>query len=303
MYAKIKEMQYNANGLSEIVARGYAENHPEVIFIVVNCRGSHLCAYVTFPDICKLQGEYLLDIDANVEVHGGFTFLGEVGCARDGIEYVGWDYAHLGDFTCSGIAEIDEHHRSEEHVWSVDEVAKQAEEVANAIAAGKYYIEEENVMEENYKAFEEYAEKDAEAVKEAFEELHKEKKSNKLLDILSKAKDKAGVVCGKVKDAVVAEYNRDPRLYKGMMLGAGAAFAGFFIGRHIVKNGMTNHPYERISHAKNGDTILIDFGWLDKKGRQHSWLKLDGSPEDAKALGEHIVAVADGAMDNAINFK
>lgn len=146
MYKKIKEMQYGIvfresdKIWSEVIARGHADANPDVKFIVINCRGSHMCAYVTFPDICKVPDEDSIWVESG-GVHGGFTFYGKVACANDGITYIGWDYAHLGDFTCSGFPGIDEPHLANgDHKWTLDEVCQEAEDVANAIAAGKYDI-------------------------------------------------------------------------------------------------------------------------------------------------------------------
>lgn len=60
------------------------------------CRGNHPCAYVTIPDehfIVESQVRDYYDVEqmCKIDVHGGLTYMHG--------NKIGWDYAHLGDFT------------------------------------------------------------------------------------------------------------------------------------------------------------------------------------------------------------
>lgn len=64
--------------------------------------GTHPCAYVRLPKSHPYSGMDMDDMD--ISCHGGITFYGEFndkvldkGFPNDG-EYIGWDYAHAGDY-------------------------------------------------------------------------------------------------------------------------------------------------------------------------------------------------------------
>lgn len=103
---------------------------------VTNTKGSHPCAYVQFPGIEALES--CDDIWVEAEVHGGFTFLGSLKKVYDldGI-WLGWDYAHLGDYYWTGFNDLFPH-RDKDKKWTAEEVRNEALEVLTAIKEGKY---------------------------------------------------------------------------------------------------------------------------------------------------------------------
>ena len=69
----------------------------EFLGAVVNTRGSHPCAYIQFPGIEKVENYDYFHLDCGV--HGGFTFLGDLEHLGLNGLWLGWDYAHCGDYT------------------------------------------------------------------------------------------------------------------------------------------------------------------------------------------------------------
>lgn len=84
----MKEMVYKSEHLEnpEILATGAYKGH----YYAVISYGTHPCCYVEIPD----------NIDENdISCHGGVTFEGSIGFGEGDYDCVGWDYAHLGDYT------------------------------------------------------------------------------------------------------------------------------------------------------------------------------------------------------------
>lgn len=71
---------------------------------LITTMGSHPCAYVRIPKGHPLYSKHYTDINKLLEVHGGFTFSGSLDDLCLSIEngkllgWLGWDYAHAGDF-------------------------------------------------------------------------------------------------------------------------------------------------------------------------------------------------------------
>lgn len=129
----MKEMIYGGEGGLlgvEDIGDGYK-------LAIVSVAGSHPCAYVQFPGIENL-GSYE-HIQVKAEPHGGFTFLGTFLKAEelslDGI-WLGWDYAHLGDYIWTG--HIDSYLRANSKKWTTEEIREEALGVLKAIKEGEY---------------------------------------------------------------------------------------------------------------------------------------------------------------------
>lgn len=89
----------------------------KVIFV----RRSHRCGYVGIP-----KGHVAYDKDYDdlpIEVHGGLTY-GQIG--EDGLNWFGFDCAHLGDKTKDDFPSLEEN----EHFWTLEEVVKETEQMA-----------------------------------------------------------------------------------------------------------------------------------------------------------------------------
>lgn len=113
-----KEMAYGS-GKSEVLFR--CDYDDGTALAVVNTRGSHLCAYITFPGI-----EDIKDYDdvwtKDCYIHGGFTFLG-THWSLDNRICLGWDYAHAGDYTYPPLSL---NGNRNEKKWTTAEVADEA---------------------------------------------------------------------------------------------------------------------------------------------------------------------------------
>lgn len=97
---------------------------------IINIRGSHPCAYITFP------GD---DFGVNGPVHGGFTFLGTKDNEELGDKiWLGWDYAHSGDYTYTRLFEF-----PNEKKWTTKEIHDDTVAVLEAIKKGDYTLYKE----------------------------------------------------------------------------------------------------------------------------------------------------------------
>lgn len=104
--------------------------------VVVSVNGTHPCAYiqVDHPELIGLEegDKYSIEsVDSHIDVHGGVTFIGSLEKYGLAGTWIGWDYAHLGDYVHKlglyhggGVTE------DAGHAWTVEEIE---EEVKNVI--------------------------------------------------------------------------------------------------------------------------------------------------------------------------
>ena len=137
---RIKEMVYDGSGNTEVL---YQESSGGYGLAVVNTRGSHPCGYITFPGIEKLKSYddiFLGNDEEDFDVHGGFTYLG--GLSKIGLKgvWLGWDYAHLGDW-CQGVPPYaDVFNHSNDTKYTTEDVAAEARVALRLIQEGKYEL-------------------------------------------------------------------------------------------------------------------------------------------------------------------
>lgn len=68
-------------------------------------QGAHPTAYISLTEEEITQSIDYDDYNDKANVHGGFTYLGKAYWNKnDKRTYVGWDYAHYGDFTYSSFS-------------------------------------------------------------------------------------------------------------------------------------------------------------------------------------------------------
>lgn len=134
----MREMKYGKQ-TSELLDINWYDDG--MAYAVVNTRGSHPCAYIQFPGIEKVKNDesFFIDEDINDDleccIHGGFTFLGSLDhLGLPGI-WIGWDYAHLGDYLGYGLS-----NRAGDKKWTTEEVAEHAKKALEYIRKGKYEI-------------------------------------------------------------------------------------------------------------------------------------------------------------------
>lgn len=95
----MKEMIYQERLENPIILdEGDFENrHYSII-----SQGTHPTAYISLTKEELEQSNDYDDYNDKANVHGGFTYLGKAYWNKnDKRTYVGWDYAHYGDFTYS----------------------------------------------------------------------------------------------------------------------------------------------------------------------------------------------------------
>lgn len=133
----MKEMVYSKEGKTELL---FSKEFGDFHVAVINVRGSHPCGYVKVPDdiwnaVSKgWDGEKpkYYAFDGLFDVHGGFTYCGEYGHPGgpndlpDG-NWVGWDYAHYGDYTAFDIGFSQNPNKK----WTTLEIVDEALDVCN----------------------------------------------------------------------------------------------------------------------------------------------------------------------------
>lgn len=141
----MKEMIYSGNGNTELLHVEW-NDHGQAL-AVVNVKGSHPCGYIQFPGIEELKSyddlwiEDENDEDDFFDIHGGWTFLGSLEhLGLPGI-WIGWDYAHFGDWTQSMPPEQDVFRHENETKHTTEEIVETARKALDFISKGLYTIE------------------------------------------------------------------------------------------------------------------------------------------------------------------
>lgn len=94
----MKEMVYKAESGFELLATGESNGFPWGIVSY----GVHPCAYVGVTDEHPLWRKDSMDEECfAVNCHGGVTYGGSYDEIAKGRWFLGWDYAHLGDYSGS----------------------------------------------------------------------------------------------------------------------------------------------------------------------------------------------------------
>lgn len=110
--------------------------------MVKNIRGSHPCGYVRLPDeiavkVMEADSKYCEEsIWIDADIHGGITYSGLMGDFAG--YFIGWDYAHYGDFTYTGYDYL--LGNQDDKRWTTDEIIEEAKLVVKALREGKYEI-------------------------------------------------------------------------------------------------------------------------------------------------------------------
>lgn len=130
---KVKAMKKNMNRTHKIVEMNYSRETRYVGPLAVGCidgvewiilnLGTHPCTYLNVEGT-KYENIHYDEIP--LSVHGGLTFSGKLDCHPDG-RWIGWDYAHCGDYMRFNYA-------CDGHRWTTDELIKEAEEAAKKLS-------------------------------------------------------------------------------------------------------------------------------------------------------------------------
>lgn len=114
----------------EILDEGIYHNYHYAIVSL----GSHPCAYIEIPEGHRYYGEVYDEIP--LDCHFGLTYADDTGILN-GYNYrsgywIGWDYAHLGDYYCAkGYSKSPLLKR-----WTTEEILAEVKDVINQLVEG-----------------------------------------------------------------------------------------------------------------------------------------------------------------------
>lgn len=118
---------YSANRQGRIIDKGIYNGFS---FYIVSY-GSHPCIYIEIPSSHKFYQKDYDDID-DFQCHGGLTFSSSHLLNMDDSWFIGWDYAHLGDYAFYPPY-YDEpwsrfllEHNEAGHMWTAEELLQEA---------------------------------------------------------------------------------------------------------------------------------------------------------------------------------
>lgn len=117
------EMVYQSERKEEILYKGEYKGFEYKIVSY----GTHPCCYVVIPKNHKFYNKDYDDIC--VMCHGGMTYAGK---EKDNKFWIGWDYAHYGDYT--GVCEMPilkefKYLHKNDKKWTTKELIKETKEV------------------------------------------------------------------------------------------------------------------------------------------------------------------------------
>lgn len=99
----MKEMIYKKENTRELLFNGIYKG----IHYYIMSYGSHPCAYVEIPKNNEIFEKCYMDLEIDFDIHGGITYSRDYLKIGDNTElanswFIGWDYAHVGDFKLIG---------------------------------------------------------------------------------------------------------------------------------------------------------------------------------------------------------
>lgn len=126
-----KQMEYSSHRKIETLCEGTYYGYQ---FYILNL-GTHPTAYIEIPRESKLFGKgygEIYDMGINIDVHGGLTYADDdLETIKENTWFIGWDYAHCGDYAGYYDLMPNPLFRSKElKKWTTEEIF---EDVANAI--------------------------------------------------------------------------------------------------------------------------------------------------------------------------
>lgn len=125
----MKEMQYQADRNIELLDSGTYKNYNYYILSL----GTHPTAYIEIPKDNKIYKKDYSEID--LYVHGGLTYSRNFLWISEEKKlegwFIGWDYAHYGDYVGYELMFPENLRIKEEKKWTTEEIL---EEVKDAIS-------------------------------------------------------------------------------------------------------------------------------------------------------------------------
>lgn len=130
----MKEMIYQTERKIETLDTGYCLG---LLYYILNL-GTHPCAYVKIPKTHKFYKKDYDDID--IDVHGGLTYSRDFLWVSENQKvkgwFIGWDYAHYGDYLGFEMLPIFNNlakQQNKDKRWSTEEIFKDVKEVCYQI--------------------------------------------------------------------------------------------------------------------------------------------------------------------------
>ena len=104
-----------------------------------------------------------------------------------------------------------------------------------------------------------------------------------------------------IKDAIVEEYKRDPRYYKGAAMALVGSLIGVYVAHRTVKNGMANRGFADMLKVGD-DTYTIRYGYLGLFGGKHKFLDVTGSKEQFTTYAKSILRNLERGANSVSTF-
>ena len=126
----MKEMKYLAEHKREVLDTGYCFG---LLYYILSL-GTHPVAYIKIPENSKYYGKDMDEV--NLDVNGGVTYANNYlyisGNQKIDGWFIGWDYAHYGDYT--GFEEkLPENLKIGGKKWTTEEIFKEVKEACYQI--------------------------------------------------------------------------------------------------------------------------------------------------------------------------
>lgn len=130
----MKEMIYTTKEKIEILDTGYCLG---LLYYILSL-GAYPCAYVRIPQEHEFYKKDYDNID--IDVHGGLTYSRDFLWVSENQRvkgwFIGWDYAHYGDYLgydmLPFLQQFSEHHNKDKK-WTTKEIFKDVKEVCYQI--------------------------------------------------------------------------------------------------------------------------------------------------------------------------
>lgn len=101
-------------------------------WLITSC-GSHPCCYVEIPQNNKLfEQDFYEDDVENIDCHGGITFSDHRDFGLGNFYYLGWDYAHFGDYYIRMFGDLISE-LTPGKKWTIKEIEQEAKNVIKQI--------------------------------------------------------------------------------------------------------------------------------------------------------------------------
>lgn len=100
--------------------------------------GTHPTAYVKVPNkLIKKFKEYEYSFEIPIEVHGGITYFREFLMISEEVEnkgyFIGWDYAHAGDYAGYYATSMFRKYFEDDKKWTTQEILEDVKDVCKQL--------------------------------------------------------------------------------------------------------------------------------------------------------------------------